>query len=109
MLQAYQSIGGFAKEIKPDYDNINEEKTPGFVSKSPMTTNGNVVYYTVTTFCVEGKNQRSTQLFYSVRISDDSNFGTVQILMFDGTVDKAKSYADEIIGRLKKLDFSKIN
>jgi hypothetical protein len=108
-LQAYKSIGGIAKEVKSDYDHLNEQEVPGFISKSELTIQGsNIVYYTLKTGCIQDKNETSTRVYYFVRISDDSNFGTIQIVLYDGTADKAGRYAAEILQKLKAIDYGSI-
>jgi hypothetical protein len=107
-MQAFKMVGGFVNEIRNDYDNINASGTAGFISKTPLIPDGNTVYYTVTKKCAGQENTTSTALFYFVRIADDSNFGTIQINIYDGTIDQAKKYADEIIRRLKTIDYAGI-
>jgi hypothetical protein len=108
-LQAYKMIGGFSNEVKQDYERVNEQGMPGFISKSAITTEGStIVYYTVKTGCIQDKNETATRVYYFVRVSDDSNFGTIQIVLYDGSAEKAARYAAEMMKKLKSLDFSSI-
>lgn len=112
-VAAYQAMGGYLKAaVGEEWGKFTADSPPGFIRKSAVTFEtlggASAAYFTVTLACVENANPTSTQTYYYAQSSQDSNWLLVTINMYAAGPDTARKYAQEIIQKVKALDYASL-
>lgn len=108
-------MGGYLKmEVDGAHQGVEAEaqgRRP-FVRKSGVTFEtvggASAGYFTVTYGCVQGANPTSTVTCYTAHSTQDSDWLVVTIEMYAAGPDTARKYAQEILQKVKGLDYASL-
>ena len=118
MNDAYTSMGGmkayYLKTIQSGYDSTEPGLYQGPVLKKGKlevseSQEAVVSYYTITYGCIQNSNPTATKTVYNVMLLTDNDYLQIANEIYSANVEIAKKYADEIIAKIKALDFEKVN
>jgi hypothetical protein len=114
---AYASIGGmkgvFLKGSEENYNDFEKGMHPGIVlKKGPLQTaelQGAVVsYFTVTYGCIQNKNTTATKTIYKALLLTENNYAQLSIEVYSANAEMARKYAEEMISKIKTLDYGRV-
>ncbi len=114
---AYASMGGmkgvFKQSVEGEYNelenDVNVSRLGGFVKKGELVTEQSgdvqVMYYFLTHNCVENANPTATKVVYHVMLLTDQNYALLTNEVYAQSPDTARKYAEEILVRIRELDY----
>lgn len=114
MGAAYASIGGmkgvFIKGSETDYQDYDKGMRPGpILKKGPLLTEesqgATVSYFTITYGCVQSKNPSATRTIYKAMLVTEDNYVLITNEIYSVNAELARKYADEMITKIKSLDY----
>ncbi len=120
MSGAYASMGGlksfFIKNMQGGYDNAESGMNPGPILKKSKVEVGElqgavVSYYTITYGCIQNDNPdaTATKIIYNAMLLTDNDYLIITNEIYSANADKARKYAEEIMSKVKALDYGKVN
>ena len=68
-------------------------------------------YYTIAYGCIGNDNPSATatKIIYNVMLLTDNDYLQITNEVYSANADRAKKYAEEIIAKVKALDYEKVN
>jgi hypothetical protein len=120
MNNAYVSVGGmkgmFVKSQEDGYSDFENGMHPGPVLKKGEMQMGEVQgamvsYFTVTYGCIQNDNPdaTATKTIYHAMLLTDNNYLLITNEIYSANADLAKKYTEEIITKIKALNYEKVN
>ena len=115
---AYASMGGmkgmFIKGMEEKYNNFESGMQPAPIQKKgkleTSELQGAIVSYFIVTYgCVQESQTTATKVIYDAMLLTDADYLLISIEVYSSNIDKAKKYTEEIIAKIKKLDYEKVN
>lgn len=117
MSSVYASMGGmksvFTHSWEADYKDFKNGMHPGpILEKGPLQTGellgASVSFFTVTYGCIQNKNATATKTIFKAFLLDENNYLLITNEIYSANADMARKSAEEILTKIKSLDYGKV-